>query len=65
LLIKQIAMNTGRKGNLIVDEEGRTNNPKVWAAGDITSGASTVIKAMGDAKKAAASIDKYLNGKGK
>lgn len=62
LLIKQLDLGAGRKGNLVADEEGRTTNPKVWAAGDITSGASTVIKAMGDAKKAAKSIDKYLKG---
>ena len=62
MLIKQLDVDVADRGNLIVDEEGRTNNPKVWAAGDIASGASTVIKAMGDAKKAAQSIDKYLKG---
>jgi glutamate synthase (NADPH/NADH) small chain len=63
LLIKQLELEKGKKGNLIVDTEGRTSNPKVWAAGDITSGASTVIKAIGDAKKAAESIDRYLKSK--
>ena len=59
LLIKQSGLKTGKKGNLEVDPEMRCSE-KAWAAGDITSGASTVIQAMGDAKKAAASIDKYL-----
>ncbi|MBW2992826.1 NADPH-dependent glutamate synthase [Candidatus Woesearchaeota archaeon] len=62
LLVKQLELQRGRKGDLIVDEDMKTNNPKVWAAGDITSGAATVIEAMGDAKKAATSIDKYLKG---
>ncbi len=49
------------KGKLITDENQQTSDPKVFAAGDISSGASTVIKAMGDAKKAAVAIDRFLN----
>jgi glutamate synthase (NADPH/NADH) small chain len=60
LLVKKLNLKT-EEGVLIVDENQQTSDPKVFAAGDITSGASTVIKAMGDAKKAAAAIDKFLN----
>ena len=60
LLIKQLDLKTGKKGNLIVDDEMRASNPKVWAAGDIASGDSSVIEAMGGAKRAAASIDRFL-----
>ena len=35
----------------------------VFAAGDIVTGAATVISAMGDAKKAAMGIHRYLMGK--
>jgi NADPH-dependent glutamate synthase beta subunit-like oxidoreductase len=34
----------------------------VWAGGDIVTGAATVISAMGAGKRAAADIDRFLNG---
>ncbi len=49
-------------GNIIVDENGATSIPGVYAGGDITRGAATVILAMGDGKRAAHSIDKYIKG---
>ncbi|WAI01010.1 NADPH-dependent glutamate synthase [Methanogenium organophilum] len=51
----------GRRGNIEVDEDGRTSIPHVFAGGDIATGAATVIWAMGSAKKAAASINKMLS----
>ena len=33
---------------------------RVWAGGDIVTGAATVISAMGAGKRAAADIDMYL-----
>ena len=52
----------GRKGNVVVDRNGRTSIPHVYAGGDIATGAATVIEAMGSAKKAAAAIDAMLKG---
>lgn len=49
-----------RHGNVIVDENGMTSVPGVFAGGDIVRGAATVILAMGDGKKAAKAIDRYL-----
>jgi glutamate synthase (NADPH) small chain len=49
-----------RSGNIIVDEQGMTSLPGVFAGGDIVRGAATVILAMGDGKRAAKSIDQYL-----
>lgn len=51
-----------RWGLIEADEDGRTSNPKVWAGGDIVTGAATVILAMGAGKKAAASMKKALLG---
>jgi glutamate synthase (NADPH/NADH) small chain len=49
-------------GRIIVDENLRSSNPKIWAAGDIVTGAATVILAMGEAKKASANMIKsFLN----
>lgn len=49
-----------KRGNIIVDENGMTSMPGVFAGGDIVRGAATVILAMGDGKKAAASIQAYF-----
>jgi len=51
----------GKKGNIVVDEDGRTSIPHVFAGGDIATGAATVILAMGTAKKAAKSINEMLS----
>ncbi len=47
-------------GYIEVDETGMTSMPGVFAGGDIVRGAATVILAMGDGKRCAAAIDRYL-----
>jgi glutamate synthase (NADPH) small chain len=47
-------------GNIIVDDNGMTNLPGVFAGGDIVRGAATVILAMGDGKRAGRAMDAYL-----
>jgi glutamate synthase (NADPH/NADH) small chain len=47
-------------GNIVVDDNGMTSLPGVFAGGDIVRGAATVILAMGDGKRAARAIDQYL-----
>jgi glutamate synthase (NADPH/NADH) small chain len=50
-----------KHGNLVVDPEtGKTSKERVWAGGDIATGAATVILAMGAGRKAADSIHAYL-----
>lgn len=49
-----------KRGNIVVDDDLMTNLPGVFAGGDIVRGAATVILAMGDGKKAAQAIDRYL-----
>ncbi len=48
------------RGNIVVDKQGMTSLPGVFAGGDIVRGAATVILAMGDGKKAARAIDRHL-----
>ena len=56
-------LETTRWGTVVADEEtGKAVKAKVWAGGDIVTGAATVISAMGAGKRAAADIDKYLRG---
>ena len=53
-----------RWGTVVVDPEtGMTSRPGVFAAGDVVTGAATVIEAMGTARIAAKGIDAYLSGK--
>ena len=55
---------TNRRGNFIVNEETcETSMKGVYAGGDIVLGAATVILAMGQGRKAAASINSYLREK--
>ncbi len=49
-------------GYIVADENLQTSIPGVFAGGDIVRGAATVILAMGDGKKAAASINQYFAG---
>ena len=49
-----------KQGNIVVDENGMTSLPGVFAGGDIVRGAATVILAMGDGKRTAKAIDGYL-----
>ena len=50
----------GRKGTIAVDESLQTSIPMLYAGGDIVRGGATVILAMGDGKRAAASMDEKL-----
>jgi len=54
-------LDTTKYGTVVADPEtGQTCKDRVWAGGDIVTGAATVISAMGAAKRAAASIDAFL-----
>jgi len=56
-------LETTRWGTVVADEAtGRTKKDRVWAGGDIVTGAATVISAMGAARRAARDIDEYLRG---
>lgn len=49
------------RGYIIADPEtGKTKKERVWAGGDIVTGAATVILAMGAGRKAARSIHEFL-----
>ena len=48
-------------GLLAVDDNYMTTRPGVFGAGDVITGAKTVVHAVEGAKRAAASIDRYLS----
>ncbi|MCT4614702.1 MAG: NADPH-dependent glutamate synthase [Marinifilaceae bacterium] len=54
-------LDVSKWGTIIVKEgEMQSSLPEMFAGGDIVRGGATVILAMGDGRKAAASMDKYL-----
>lgn len=56
-------LETLKRGEIAVDENGKTSIEGVHCGGDAATGAATVIKAMGAGKKAAHAIDEYLKNK--
>jgi glutamate synthase (NADPH/NADH) small chain len=57
-----IGLKTTGHGTVVADETtGKTVKDKVWAGGDIVTGAATVISAMGAGKRAAADIRQVFN----
>jgi glutamate synthase (NADPH/NADH) small chain len=56
-------LEVGRKGNIVAaDDTGATSRERVWAGGDVVTGAATVISAMGAGRRAARSIHETLSG---
>ncbi len=52
-----------KHGTVVADEQtGRTTQPRVWAGGDVVTGAATVVSAMGAGKRAAADMHRFLMG---
>ncbi len=48
------------RGKIVIDADGQTSIPKVYAGGDVVRGGSTVILAMRDGRAAAEAIDRAL-----
>jgi heterodisulfide reductase subunit A len=60
---RKASLNLTKWSTLEVNPETLETNLKgVFAGGDVVQGPATVIAAMGDGKRAAEAIDKYLNG---
>ena len=58
-------LKVGKKGNIEAEEEtGKTSRHRIWAGGDVVTGAATVISAMGAGRKAAKSMHAALSGAG-
>ena len=52
----------GRKSTIAVNDQMQSSRPEIFAGGDIVRGGATVILAMGDGRRAAASMDEKLRG---
>jgi len=55
-------LDLNRWGNIVADPEtGRTSRERIWAGGDIVTGAATVIQAMGAGRRSALDMLAYFN----
>ena len=61
-IIKQTTegLETTKWGGIVADEDGKTSIKGVYAGGDIVTGESTVISAMGAGRRAARAIHEFL-----
>ena len=57
-------LKVNKNGTLVVSDvkTGKTSKDRVWAGGDVVSGAATVILAMGAGRAAARAMHEYLTG---
>ena len=51
-------------GRVVVDADGRTGRPKIFAGGDCANGGKEVVNAAAEGKRAARAIDQFLGGRG-
>ena len=56
-------LTTDERGTIIVDDNYMTTRPGVFAAGDVVTGAKTVVHAVDGAKKAAEAMIRYMEEK--
>jgi len=60
ILVKNAKIDVNDKGLINLDEGGMTSRPGVFSAGDIVTGARTVVEAVALSKKVAVSMDEYV-----
>jgi len=61
-LEKVAGLKAGPKGSIAVDDHYRTSMNGVFAAGDVATGETLVVKAMGHGREAAQRVHEYLMG---
>ncbi|MBP7734532.1 MAG: glutamate synthase subunit beta [Spirochaetes bacterium] len=60
-LVRELGLELDGRGNIRIDENSMTSVEGVFSAGDSSRGASLVVYAIQDGRRAAASIDRYLS----
>ena len=59
-LLEQLKVQYDNRGNVAAVEPSQSSVAKVFVAGDVTTGASLVVRAIASGRNAAKAIDKYL-----
>lgn len=57
---KKYGMKTGKSNAIEIDGQHRTSIPGVFAAGNVTTGETLVVKAMSDGREAAQKVHEYV-----
>ena len=60
ILVKNAKIDVNEKGLVNLDDKGMTSRKGVFGAGDIVTGARTVVEAVALSKKVAVSIEEYI-----
>ena len=61
-VIDVLGLEKDARGNVKVNENGQSSNPKVFAAGDVSTGASLVVRCIASGRKSAQGIHDFLTG---
>jgi glutamate synthase (NADPH/NADH) small chain len=61
-LQKNAGINTGKRNSIAITDEFKTSMKKVFAAGDVTSGETLIVKAMEKGREAAQRVHESLMG---
>jgi glutamate synthase (NADPH/NADH) small chain len=64
-IVEDLGMKTGPGGLIKRDERSMTSAEGIFVAGDMSMGASLVVRAIADGRKAAAGIAAYLEERGR
>ena len=59
-LVKSAPLKGGPKGSIAIDDHYRASTAGVFATGDVTTGETLVVKAMGHGREAAQRVHEYL-----
>ena len=59
-LLNDLKLKYDNRGNVIIDKNFQTSNPKVFAVGDTVLGASLVVRAIASGRDASAHINEFL-----
>ncbi|WP_289753131.1 glutamate synthase subunit beta [uncultured Duncaniella sp.] len=59
-VIDALGLEKDPRGNVKVNEKGQSSNPKVFAAGDVSTGASLVVRCIASGRKVAQGIHDFL-----
>ncbi len=59
-ILSQFGVEYDKRGNVLTDDRQMTTQKGVFAAGDVVSGASLVVRAMAAGRKLAENVDKFL-----
>lgn len=61
-MLEELGLELDQRGNVKCDEQYRTSNEKVFAAGDMRRGQSLVVWAISEGRECARNVDEFLMG---